>query len=324
MMRLVIGLIAAALFATPALASEPAARADLIRQVTEYTDMPTAQVAIAGPDRVYSVERLGPPAATGEVIALVRAEGLKSDWIGPQASRSWDAHVLFDCKSERMRVIRSASYPDANRKGEPKPETRVEDWFTPRPDEPSAQLLAAACDSAFDWPLRAKVTLAKIAKAPVIEEGPPRTKPTVEALDQPAVDPAAADDQPAPSKATDAGAAAKPAVELARAPIEPLPAPITYAKEERITLADLGAVEHPGVAGAIASHRADAVSKPSKHRFAGLFSPFAKVASLGKRLIADGRRLALAPQRPHAQHAALGEEAADKVANLARAGRAVE
>lgn len=315
-MRIAIGIFIAALAVTPALALE-SERPDITRWVSDNTDMPAAQVAIAGPENIYSVERLGSAAPTGEVIALVRAENLKASWAGPQGFGSWDAHILFDCKAERMRVIRSASYPEPNRQGEPKADTRLSDWLSPRPDEPGARLLAAACDAAFAWPLRAPRAIAKVAgsKPPIIEEAEPR-RPAAVAPAEPSNERA----PPAPA-ADDAAAAAKPAVELASLPIEQPITPATLESPEPVELAAAETLETPRLALTAAKNDRRAAAAAPRLRLAGLFSPFAKVASLGKRLFGDGTRLAgVSHGRPHTRHASLGEEAAKRIANFPRAG----
>jgi hypothetical protein len=147
-----IAALAAALVAGPALASTPGT--ELASWVSQHTDMPVAQVAIAGPDIVYGLEPLTPRLPTGEVIALVRTEAVGTTHISDRGYQSWDAHVLFDCNGGRMRVIRSATYREANRQGTATAETPRDAWLTPERGQPAAQLLHAACDASFDWPLR--------------------------------------------------------------------------------------------------------------------------------------------------------------------------
>jgi len=144
--------LAAALVAAPALAAP--APPDLAAWLAANTDLPAAQIAIAGPTHVYSLEPLGARTPAGEVIALVRTEPLAGDWGAAHGFQSWDAHLLFDCAGRRLRQIRGATYPERNRRGPPKPEPVPEGWTSPQPDEPAAQLLAAACDPAFAWALR--------------------------------------------------------------------------------------------------------------------------------------------------------------------------
>lgn len=156
--RRVAGL-AVALIAGPALAAAPAplpTGVEVADWISQNTDLAPAQVAIAGPQTLYAVEPLGPSLATGEVVALVRAESVSPDWGAAHGFRSWDAHVLFDCKGGRLRVIRSATYAQPNRQGQADPELHGADWLAPAPQEPSAKLLGAACDPGFAWPLRAK------------------------------------------------------------------------------------------------------------------------------------------------------------------------
>jgi hypothetical protein len=99
-------------------------------------------------------------------MALVRTESLDAGWGASHGFRSWDAHVLFDCNGGRMRVIRSATYPEANRKGAPTSERREDGWTTPQPREPAARLFAAACDVTYAWPLRPQLRIAAVAPTP--------------------------------------------------------------------------------------------------------------------------------------------------------------
>lgn len=161
-----LAMLAAAVFGGPAMAA-PAGQ-ELAAWVAEHTDLPVAQVALAGPENVYSVEPLGPPAATGEVIARVRTEAVDARWSAAHKFQSWEAHALFDCAGKRVRIIRSASYSERNLKGEAKADDLGGSWFAPKPNEPAATLLAAACDRAFAWPLRA----AAQPPAPAVEAPP--------------------------------------------------------------------------------------------------------------------------------------------------------
>ena len=155
MRRLIAMLVwlGAALWAAPALAAAPTGVA-LAAWVGANTDLAAPQVAIAGPDNVYSLEPLGPRLPTGEVLALVRTEALSADWSAQHQFQSWDAHMLFDCQGGRVRVLRSASYAEHNRRGAAKPDDNSDAWFSPTADSQAAKLLAAACDPKFDWPLR--------------------------------------------------------------------------------------------------------------------------------------------------------------------------
>lgn len=139
---------------------------DLAKWLAENTNLSAAQVVMIGPESVYSLEPLGPPTATREVIAHVRTEPLAPDWTKAHGFASWDAHMLFDCALGRLRLIRSATYPQPNLKGSPKVTAEREDWLSPEPDEPAAKLLAAACDPQFAWPLRSGTTSAVDAKIP--------------------------------------------------------------------------------------------------------------------------------------------------------------
>ncbi|CAN7295849.1 hypothetical protein LJR219_001452 [Phenylobacterium sp. LjRoot219] len=158
-MRLALAMLAAALFGGPAMAAP--AGLELAQWVTAHTDLPATQVAIAGPDNVYSIEPLGPPAATGEVIARVRTEAVDADWRAAHKFQSWEAHALFDCDGKRVRIVRSASYSERNLRGEAKADDVGGSWFAPKPSEPAATLLAAACDRDFAWPLRATAAAAQ-------------------------------------------------------------------------------------------------------------------------------------------------------------------
>ena len=141
---------ATSLAATLLAASATAAPAtpEIAAWLAANTDMRPAQVVIAGPEHVYSLEPLGPPTSAGEVVVLVRTESVTA----VNGFASWDAHLLFDCAGGRMREIRSAAYPGRNRQGSPKVEEASAGWT--KPQGPSARLLAAACDRDFAWPLR--------------------------------------------------------------------------------------------------------------------------------------------------------------------------
>lgn len=157
-LRFAMLMLAAALFGGPALAAAPEQAPpglQLAALVAQTTDMPAAQIAIAGPQNVYSVEPLGPPAATGEVIARVRTEAVDASWSAEHKFKSWEGHALFDCAGKRVRIVHGATYAEANLKGAAKVDDLGGSWFTPQPAEPAAVLLAAACDRNFAWPLRA-------------------------------------------------------------------------------------------------------------------------------------------------------------------------
>ena len=162
-----VAALAAALFAAPALASAmPATAPDLAAWLAQTTDIPASEVVIAGPENVYSLEPLGPRLPTGEVIALVRTEAVAPEWSATHRFKSWDAHILFDCPGGRLRVMRSASYSENNRKGQASPETSDAAWLSPAPSEPSARLLVAACDAAFAGPLSRRTVAAASHPAP--------------------------------------------------------------------------------------------------------------------------------------------------------------
>ena len=146
-------LLAAALLGAPAFA-ESSPTFELAAWVRSNTDLAVSQVAIAGPENVYSVEQLGPRLPTGEVLALVRTEAVSDAWRDAHQFQSWDAHMLFDCQGGRVRVLRSASYRDRDRVGPIKADDRGDAAFEPEAGTPAATLLAAACDANFNWPLR--------------------------------------------------------------------------------------------------------------------------------------------------------------------------
>lgn len=146
-------LLAAALLGAPAFA-ESSPSLELAAWVRSNTDLAVSQVAIAGPENVYSVEQLGPRLPTGEVLALVRTEAVSDAWRDAHQFQSWDAHMLFDCQGGRVRVLRSASYRDRDRVGPLKADDRGDAAFEPEAGTPAATLLAAACDDNFSWPLR--------------------------------------------------------------------------------------------------------------------------------------------------------------------------
>jgi hypothetical protein len=144
--------LAALLSAAPALAAP--AGMDLVRWIAAHTNLPVAQIAVVKPGLVYSLEPLGPSLPTGEVIALVRAESTTSSWVAERGYESWDAHLLFDCANARAHVIRSATYAEHNREGRAFSETPGSGWTSPDPSQPLGQLMRAACDPTFRWPLR--------------------------------------------------------------------------------------------------------------------------------------------------------------------------
>lgn len=195
--------LAAALWVAPAFAAAPPVA--LAAWVSANTDLPLSQVAIAGADNVYSVEPLGPRLPTGEVLALVRTEAVSAGWRAAHQFLSWDAHLLFDCQGGRVRVLRSASYSEHNRRGTAKPDERGDAWFTPDKDTPAVKLLAAACDAKFDWPLRST------APPPTPPSPPaPALAPTIQAAAASGAEVAQAAPAPAAQAHADALAAVAP------------------------------------------------------------------------------------------------------------------
>jgi hypothetical protein len=166
----------------PALAATPAA-ADLATWVARNTDLDSAQVALVDEEKVYSVEPLGGLMPTGEIIVLVRTEPLADNWAILNGFSSWDGNLLVDCRQRGLRIIRSATYPRRNRVGAPKPERQNHEAQKPLADAPAAQLIAAACDPAFAWPLRG---IAQAQPQAVLEPEPaaPSTL-TIVALEKP-------------------------------------------------------------------------------------------------------------------------------------------
>jgi hypothetical protein len=148
-----VAMFIALLSAAPAFAAPPPGL-DLAAWVSGNTDLAVSQVAIAGPENVYSLEPLGSRMSTGEVLALVRTEAVNPEWRVAHGFQSWDAHLLFDCVGARVRVLRSASYAERDRQGAARSNDPDEAWFSPEAATPAATLLAAACDPAFSWPLR--------------------------------------------------------------------------------------------------------------------------------------------------------------------------
>lgn len=161
-----LALLLSTLWAAPALAA-PSPTFELAAWVRSNTDLSVSQIAITGPDNVYSLEPLGPPLPTGEVLALVRTEAMSPDWGDTHQFQSWDAHMLLDCEGGRVRVLRSASYPERDRQGPAKSDERGDSWFTPEAKTPAATLLAAACDPNFSWPLRADPAAAPSKATPL-------------------------------------------------------------------------------------------------------------------------------------------------------------
>lgn len=139
--------------AGPASAAEPAP-GEVAAWVTANTDIAPAQVALVTADHVYGFERLGPVTATGEALALVRTEAFADAAPAVRGIQSWEAHLLFDCRHSRVRVIRSANFGRRNRGGPPAATEEAGAWMAPSADQPAAKLLDAACDPAFAWPLR--------------------------------------------------------------------------------------------------------------------------------------------------------------------------
>lgn len=138
--------------ATAVAASSP--KLELAAWVRSNTDLAVSQIAIAGPENVYSLEPLGPRLPTGEILALVRTEAVSPEWRAAHQFQSWDAHMLFDCQGGRVRVLRSASYTERDRTGRAKADERGDAAFSPQAGTPAATLLAAACEPTFNWPLR--------------------------------------------------------------------------------------------------------------------------------------------------------------------------
>src|SRR5438552_5638349 len=126
-----LALLVSALWAAPALAA-PSPTPDLAVWVRSNTDLAVSQIAIAGPENVYSLEPLGPRLPTGEVLALVRTEAVSAEWRDAHQFQSWDAHLLLDCQGGRVRVLRSARYPGRDRQGPAKADERGGDWFSPQ------------------------------------------------------------------------------------------------------------------------------------------------------------------------------------------------
>jgi hypothetical protein len=146
--------LGAAVIATSAAAATPAPSAEAAAWIAQHTDMRLSQAVIVDSDVVYGLEPLAPFAPTHEVVGLVRTEVVNPAWSGTPGVRSWDALILFDCGQGRLRVIRSASYPEVNRMGHPKVDDVGGDWRAPEADQPVSKLFAAACDPSFAWPLR--------------------------------------------------------------------------------------------------------------------------------------------------------------------------
>lgn len=188
-------------------ASAAPAGPELRKWLAENTDMTAAQVVIAGPTYVYSLEP-GPRASTGEEVALVRTERLEPG----TGAASWEAHLLFDCAKSRLKEIRGATFPQANRKGAPSPDPPSDAWIQPEPGQPAMQLLSAACDPAFVWPLRPNLPAASPAQALLLEptgsaELPAPTQPQTIVMAQasaalpPGVPPPPPDLMPSPAPA---------------------------------------------------------------------------------------------------------------------------
>lgn len=207
---------------------------DLSGWLARTTDLRPSQVAMIGPDSVYSLEPLGAPLPTGEVMVLVRTEPLTDDWRALHGFTSWDANLLIDCPQRRVRVIRSATYPLRNRAGKPTPQANGGQAVTPLRDEPAAQLLAAACDADYAWPLRG----ARPQRVAAPASPPPAPRP----LSQVAPIPAATIPAAAPPAARMV-VAAMPTVVMPEAPMQARPAPgMTVSAPAEIVLSSTPAV----------------------------------------------------------------------------------
>ena len=197
--------LAAAIAAGSAQAAGPPANAQLAAWLADNTDVAPAQVALVTPDLIYGLEPLGPRSATDEVVGLARAEAFDGDWASSHGVQSWEAHLLFDCRGKRVRVIRSAEYVQRNRKGRPVATAEQGQWLSPSADQPAATLLEAACDPAFAWPLRTAPTApAAPVQTASAELAAPKPSPP------PAIPPLASAIIPAQSAAATASAALTP------------------------------------------------------------------------------------------------------------------
>jgi len=221
--RMLAVALAAALAAGPARAAPPAG-AELAAWIAGKTDLMASQIAVVGPDNVYSLEPLGPRSSTGEVIALVRTEAFSDTWGAAHGFQSWDANLLIDCAGGRLRVIRSARYPERNRQGRPVADAPDKDWTTPGAGAPSAKLVAAACDPAFAWPLRAILASNVAAAAPASQGKLP------EVVEMPGPKSAAA---AVPGGNAPAGPDAKPAADVAGATLPAAPTPAAAVAEAK-------------------------------------------------------------------------------------------
>jgi hypothetical protein len=83
--------------------------------------------------------------------------------------------MLFDCAGGRVRVLRSASYAERDRRGAARADDVGGAWFSAEADTPAATLLAAACDPAFRWPLRGA---SEVSPSPKLEGAMLRTSAT--------------------------------------------------------------------------------------------------------------------------------------------------
>ena len=299
--------LAAALPAGPALGAPPAA-AELTGWLARNTDLLPSQIALVGPENVYSLEPLGPRSPSGEVIALVRTEAFADGWGAAHGFQSWDANLLIDCSGRRLQVIRSARYPGRNRQGRPVADAPDKDWTTPEAGAPSTRLVAAACDPTFAWPLRTALTAtsagvkagrsAPVAAAtPVAPEGKlpevveipgpksaPPPPPAAEAKAAPAAQPApqTADAKPTPTTPT---AEAKPAAPAPPAPAvaEAKPAAATPAETKQQVVATAEPKQQIVVPGAEAQAQVvlpqpearPRISGPPLHALPGVKGPFA-------------------------------------------------
>jgi hypothetical protein len=265
-----VAALASALLASPALAAAPSGP-ELADWLSRNTDLPAAQVAIVAPEDVYSLQPLGPRLPDGQVIALVRTEVLAADWGAAHGFQSWEAHLMFDCKGGRVRILKSTVYPEPNRQGAAKVESAGGDWFTPKSPEPAVRLLAAACDASFVWPLRSKLASTAPAKAP-------EAAPAKVVAEAPAAQPKA-ETRPV---LTASPATAPPAATPRAAPAGPYAIQIVYTSSEagaRYSLAQARTTLGPVATGLSDVMQSSEFGRHKRPRLTGYLSGFADAGS---------------------------------------------
>jgi hypothetical protein len=297
--------MAAAACAAPSWAAPPSGP-DLIAWLSQRTDLLTSQVVITGPDNVYSLEPVGPGPATGQTAALVRTEALADDWGAAHGFQSWEANLIIDCAGGRLKVTRSASYPERNRQGPPMAGASDGDWKSPKAGEPAVKLIAAACDPAFAWPLRSTaappLAPTKVAEAarPPAAVLKPSAPPLAEAKPPPAPEAKAAPAAPAPAvKPPEIVQMAAAAPTPTRPVAETKPAPVAIPKSSAGQAAE---AKGPSAPAMVEAKAAPAIKPPEIVQLAAAAPAPLPAAAVAKPApapaLAEGKPTTAAPPAP--------------------------